>query len=156
LNDQRLRDLLDRAALRRLVDAYARGVDRREPHAVAALFVETGRLAIYEGDPSKVEPARVRNGPEEIASALAGLTRYAVTTHFLGQQSIDFDEDGDRAIGETYCIAHHITGTGEDRHDRVLSIRYLDRYVRVDGEWRIEERRLAIDWADEREMSADG
>lgn len=155
MNDQQLRDLLDRAALRRLVEAYASGVDRREAHAVAALFVETGRLAIYEGDPSQVEPVRVRNGPEEIASALAGLTRYAVTTHFLGQQSVDFDGDGAHATGETYCVAHHITETGEGRLDRVLSIRYLDRYVRVDAEWRIEERRLAIDWADEREMSGD-
>ncbi|MEX1146543.1 MAG: nuclear transport factor 2 family protein, partial [Acidimicrobiia bacterium] len=41
----------DRAALRQLVEAYAHGVDRREPEAVAALFCEDGVLAIYEGDP---------------------------------------------------------------------------------------------------------
>jgi uncharacterized protein (TIGR02246 family) len=152
LSDQQLRELTDRVALRDLVDAYARGVDRREPEAVAALFTEDGRLAIYEGDPNTVEPARVRNGRHEIATALAGLSRYAVTTHFLGQQRVDLCSDS--ATGETYCIAHHLTDADGRRHDHVLSIRYLDRYVRTADGWRIEERRLAIDWTDERDLSS--
>src|SRR5262249_5210410 len=111
-----------------------------------------GRLAIYEGDPSRVEPARVRTGRDEIATALEGLSRYAVTTHFLGQQTVELDADGEGAAGETYCIAHHITDTDGHRHDHVLSIRYLDRFVRVEAGWRIKERRLAIDWTDERDL----
>lgn len=141
-------ELADRVALRDLVEAYAHGVDRREPDAVAALFCEDGVLAIYEGDPDRVEPDRVRTSRREIADALTGLSRYAATTHFLGQQSVQLD--GDVASGETYCMAHHISDTDGERRDKILSIRYLDRYRRVDSRWHFEERRLVIDWADER------
>jgi ketosteroid isomerase-like protein len=138
----------DRVALRELVEAYAHHVDRLDPDAVAALFCHDGVLKIYEGDPATVEPARVRTGPPEISAALAGLSRYEVTTHFLGQQSVQLA--GDTATGETYCMAHHITRTGGERRDKVLSIRYLDRYRRVDTRWCFDERVLVVDWADDR------
>jgi hypothetical protein len=51
-------------------------------------------------------------------------------------------------------MAHHITDAYGERRDKVLSIRYLDRFRRVAGQWRIEERRLAIDWSDERLLPA--
>jgi ketosteroid isomerase-like protein len=141
-------ELADRVALRELVEAYAHNVDRLDPEAVAALFSPDGVLKIYEGDPATVEPDRVRTGQREIATALAGLSRYEVTTHFLGQQSVQID--GDMATGETYCMAHHITATDGERLDKVLSIRYLDRFRRIDARWRIEERVLVVDWRDER------
>jgi hypothetical protein len=141
-------DLVAHAALRRVVERYAHGVDRREPHAVAALFTKDGSLEIYQGDPGTIEPQRVRHGREEIATALEGLDRYEVTTHFLGQQSIDLD--GNRATGETYCVAHHLYDADGVRRDHVLSIRYLDEFRCEDGEWLIARRRLAIDWSDER------
>ena len=34
-----------------------------------------------------------------------------------------------------------------------MSIRYLDRYLRVDGIWKFEERRLAVDWTDDRPIT---
>ena len=141
-------ELADRVALRELVEAYAHNVDRLDPVAVAALFTDDGVLKIYEGDPASVEPARVRTGRREISEALAGLSRYEVTTHFLGQQSVQLA--GDTATGETYCMAHHITSADGARRDKVLSIRYLDRFRRVDSRWRIDERVLIVDWADDR------
>ena len=141
----------DRAALRRIVEQYARSVDRREPHVVAALFLPDGRLEIYEGDPDRVAPVRVRAGRDEIATALRGLERYDVTTHFLGQQMIEID--GDHASGETYCIAHHVSGTDDGgRHDHVLSIRYLDDFQREADGWFLGRRRLVVDWSDERTL----
>jgi ketosteroid isomerase-like protein len=142
----------DRLALGRLVKAYAHHVDRRQPEAVAALFCEDGVLAIYNGDPEVVEPDRVRNGRDEITSALAGMTRYEVTTHLLGQQMVEVD--GDDASGETYCMAHHVYEADGIRRDRVMAIRYLDTYARIDGEWKIAQRRLAIDWTDERVLDS--
>ena len=143
-------EVADRLALGRLVKAYAHGVDRRQPEAVAALFCEDGVLAIYNGDPDHVEADRVRRGRQEIAQALTSMSKYEVTTHFLGQQTVTIE--GDVATGETYCMAHHITDDGGRRTDKVMSIRYLDRYRRVGADWKIEERRLAIDWTDDREL----
>ena len=142
----------DHDSLRALVAAYAHSADRREPEAVAALFTDDGVLAIYEGDPDRVAPARERRGRVEIATAIAKLARYEVTTHFLGQQT--FVVSGDAAIGESYCIAHHLADVGGRRHDHVLSIRYLDRCCKIDGAWCFAERRLVIDWTDERTITA--
>ena len=76
---------------------------------------------------------------------------YAVTTHFLGQQYVDVD--GERATGETYCLAHHLSGDGDEQHNHVMSIRYLDDYQRVDGRWLIARRRLVIDWTEDRQQA---
>jgi ketosteroid isomerase-like protein len=141
-------ELADRVALGELVAAYAHHVDRLDPDAIAELFCVDGVLAIYDGDPSRVEPDRVRTGRQEIAEAMRNLSRYDVTTHFLGQQSLQLD--GDTATGETYCIAHHILSGGGERRARVLSMRYLDRFERNGERWLIAERRLVIDWSDER------
>ena len=134
-------DISDRMALRDLAGAYAHAVDRREFDAVALLFTESGRLTIGDRD---------RLGREEIAQAMTGLARYEVTTHFLGQQSVVLD--GDRATGETYCLAHHVSAGAGQRTNTVMSIRYLDTFVRSHGTWLIETRVLAVDWVEHRPM----
>ncbi|HZP31452.1 MAG TPA: nuclear transport factor 2 family protein [Acidimicrobiia bacterium] len=143
----------DRLALRQLVETYAHAADRRLSEVSGSLFTDDGLLAIYDGDPEGQEPNRTRRGPEQIARAMVSLDRYAVTTHFLGQQTVEFDAaDPHVASGETYCLAHHVTKTDEGRRMYVMSIRYLDRYRRVDGIWKFEERRLAVDWTDDRPL----
>jgi ketosteroid isomerase-like protein len=145
----------DLEALRALVAAYARAADRGQPAALAALFTDDGLLAIHDGDTGSPDgrarvATRERRGRAEIETAITGLARYDVTTHMLGQHTADID--GEHATAETYCMAHHLTTTPGGRHDHVLSIRYLDRFRKVDGTWYFEERRLVIDWTDEREM----
>jgi ketosteroid isomerase-like protein len=148
----------DHEALRRLVAAYARAVDRREFAALAALFTEDGLLAIHDPDPRSADgasdtPVRERRGRDEIEKVIiASLARYDVTSHVLGQHTADVD--GDRATGETYCMAHHLTTTDGGRHDHVLAIRYLDRFRKIDGVWLFEARRVVVDWTDERELPA--
>jgi hypothetical protein len=56
----------------------------------------------------------------------------------------------DEASGETYCLAHHVWNENRQRMLLVISIRYLDRFVRQDGTWRFAERRLITDWTDQR------
>jgi uncharacterized protein (TIGR02246 family) len=143
-----LQELLDRLALRQVVEAYARGADRRDGAGMAALFTDNGRLASYDGEPGAAPPLFDRRGREAIGKAMAGLNRYEVTTHLLGQQSVTID--GDRATGETYCLAHHISERDGRKENRVMSIRYQDVFVRLDGHWLMEERVLAVDWIETR------
>ena len=58
--DAHVPGLDDRAAIRRLIEIYAHGCDRREPALVAALFAPDGALRIFE-DPAGVP--RARAGP---------------------------------------------------------------------------------------------
>jgi hypothetical protein len=87
-------------------------------------------------------------GRAELAEALKVLETYDATTHFNGQSTITLD--GDRATGETYCLAHHLWVEDGQRTLMVMSIRYLDRFVRQDGEWLFAERQLIADWTDKR------
>ena len=61
---------------------------------------------------------------------------------------VDFLEDG--AVGETYCIAHHIYKVDEVERDTVMFIRYHDKFVRTAEGWRIARRKLGIDWQEDR------
>ncbi len=111
---------------------------------------------MHEGDPDTTEPARVRHGRTEIATALERLRGYAGTHHMLGQHSVWFDAtDRVRATGETYCLASHVRAGKEGAGGstmRMMAIRYFDDYVVDGGTWRIARRRLAIDWIDEHPM----
>ena len=143
-----LQELLDRLALRQVVEAYARGADRRDGAGMAALFTENGRLASYDGEPGTAPPIFDRRCRQAIGSAMAGLNRYEVTTHLLGQQSLTID--GDRATGETYCLAHHISVDGDSQTLFLASIRYYDTFEKDDGAWLFAERKLYVDWMDTR------
>lgn len=144
----------DRNELRRLVEDYAHFVDSRDFDAVSLLFLPDGILSGYDGDVQRYR----RNGRAEIVEAMRGLLRYELTSHMLGQQRIDFS-DGDTAVGETYCNAQHIYTDNRDtdstpsrRRNKVMSIRYHDRYVRRDGRWFFAERRLSFDFTETRDV----
>jgi hypothetical protein len=46
------------------------------------------------------------NGRKALTPVFDDLNRYQATTHFNGQSTIAMD--GDRATGESYCLAHHL------------------------------------------------
>ena len=125
---------VDSWEVRQLVERYASGADRGDGEGVASLFTEDGEFVLWL-DPDSPDPTSHRRGRAEIAQALRGLDRYRVTTHMLGQHVVHLD--GDRATGETYCMAHHLSDVEGGVRDRVMSIRYLDRFVRAGGRWRI-------------------
>jgi uncharacterized protein (TIGR02246 family) len=137
-----VQDLLDRDALRRLVERYATAVDHRDVDAAAACFVPDGRLTVGDGDPLE--------GRAAIVGALARLERYEVTAHLLGHSN--HSVEGDHATGESWCRAHHVYEEDGVRRDWVMAIRYLDRYLRRDDGWRIEDRRLVVDWLEDRPL----
>jgi hypothetical protein len=70
----------------------------------------------------------------------------------VGQSTI-FTLKGDRATGEAYCIAHHLTLDGEKRRMMVAYLRYLDTFAKIDGVWLFAERLLYVDFLDQRALS---
>ncbi len=110
---------------------------------------------MYEGDPATTAPSAEFNGWDILAEAFAGLGQYMATTHFNGQSRLTLD--GDRAAGETYCLAHHLTVHDEGRTLMVMALRYVDVFVRGgEGTWRFEDRALIIDWVDTRASQSSG
>jgi SnoaL-like domain len=75
--------------------------------------------------------------------------------HFVGQSAI-FTLIGNRATGETYTLAHHLTVDGGKRRLMLAALRYADQFVKMDGVWLFAERRLYVDWLEERSLSWTG
>jgi ketosteroid isomerase-like protein len=142
----------DRLAIRELVDAYAHCADRRDATGQMALFTEDTRFLVFY-DVTSAEPSQELQGREALAPVFDDLNQYVATMHFNGQSTVSLD--GDRATGESYCLAHHLK-VAEDgqRTLMVASIRYLDDFVKQDGRWLFAERRLMVNWIDTRPSAA--
>ena len=80
------------------------------------------------------------------------LNAYEVTMHLNGQSTVALD--GDRATGETYCLAHHVYSDEGERKLMIAALRYQDVFVKADGGWRFAERRLYVRWAETRTLEA--
>ena len=139
----------DRLAIRELVEAYAHCADRRDVKGQMALFTTDTHFVVYMNakDP---KPSQDLRGREALAPVFADLNKYDATTHFVGQSTIAMLEDN-RATGEAYCLAHHVTVDGAKRRLMVASLRYLDSFVKLDGTWLFAERLLYVDWLDDRQ-----
>ena len=141
----------DRLAIRELVEAYAHCADRRDAEGQMALFTANTHFVVYMNakDP---KPSQELFSREALAPVFADLNQYAATMHFVGQSTI-FTLNGDRATGEAYCIAHHLTVDGEKRRMMVTYLRYLDTFAKIDGVWLFAERLLYVDWLEQRDLA---
>jgi hypothetical protein len=141
----------DRLAIRELVEAYAHCADRRDAQGQMSLFTADTHFVVYMNakDPT---PSQELHSREALAPVFADLNRYNATTHFVGQSTI-FTLTNDRATGEAYCLAHHVTVDGEKRRLMLASLRYYDTFVKTDGAWLFAERLLYVDWLEERVLS---
>ena len=141
----------DRLAIRELIEAYAHCADRRDAQGQMSLFTEDTHFVVYMNakDP---KPSQELHSREALAPVFAELNIYEATTHFIGQSTIN-TLTNDRATGETYCLAHHVTVDSGKRHLMVASLRYLDSMVKIDGAWLFAERLLYVDWIETRALS---
>jgi hypothetical protein len=141
----------DRLAIRELIEAYAHCADRRDAKGQMALFTADTHFVVYMNakDP---KPSQELHSREALAPVFADLNQYDATMHFVGQSTI-LTLTSDRATGEAYCLAHHITVGGGKRRLMLAVLRYYDTFVKIDGAWLFAERLLYVDWVDERPLS---
>lgn len=138
--------LEDRAAISDIIAAYAHAIDRRRWAMMERLFHDDARFRFgaIEGDwRGFVEQARAIIDP-----CLA-------TQHQLGQTLFAF-ENADTCHTETYMTAMHTIPPGypveaayPDKgctYSAVVAGRYVDRFERRGGEWRIAQRTGLYDW----------
>ena len=141
----------DRLAIRDWSEAYPHCADRRDAKGQMALFTEDAHFVVYM-DAKDPNPTQELNGRESLAPVFADLNKYAATMHLLGQSTI-LSLSGDRATGEVYCMPHHLTVDGVKRTLMIAALRYADTYVKQDGTWLYAERRLYVDWIEQRALS---
>src|SRR6202167_3810666 len=130
----------DRLAIRELIEAYPHCADRRDAKGQMSLFTPDAHFVVFMNakDPT---PSQELHSRDELAPVFADLNKYDATTHFVGQSTI-FTLTADRATGEAYCLAHHVTVNDGKRRLMLASLRYLDTFVKTDGTWLFAERRI--------------
>ena len=140
----------DRLEIRELVDAYAHCADRRDAKGQMSLFTKDTHFVVFM-DARSEKPSMELNRREDLAPVFDELNNYEATTHFIGQSTVVLN--GDRATGETYCIAHHVSASEGKRTLFIASLRYYDVFARVEGKWLFAERKLMVDWKDTRPIN---
>jgi SnoaL-like protein len=139
----------DRLAIRELVDAYGFCADTRDADGQKALFTDDTRFVVYMAGEGS-DPTDELRGRESLTPVFENLKSYDATMHFNGQSTVALDRD--RATGETYCLAHHVSSGDGGRTLMIAAIRYQDAFVKTDGTWRFAERRLYVRWTETRTL----
>lgn len=131
--------LIDKDAIRDLVLAYSRGIDRQDFALVRSLYtpeaVEDDHAGLFTG------PAAAYVDWLETS-----LPRVAVTTHSVQNHLIALTDET-HAQGEVYVtIYHRLPADGGGWFDQIHGSRYLDHYEKQYGRWLFARRTVAIDW----------
>jgi len=134
VRDPQIQGLLDRSAIQDCLARYARGLDRHDEALVLSAYFEDAvdRHGQFTGS------------PRELAAWGAGQHEsvWDAHQHFLSNTTIELD--GDLAHVETYVMF-----VQRRRGGAVVDFgggRYVDRFERRAGEWRIAARVLVMDW----------
>jgi hypothetical protein len=132
-----LQRLLDERAIHRRLTDYCRGVDRCDAELIAS---------VYHPDARDDHGSFVGLGVDFAAYVVERLgAGYDATLHNIGNTTIDFVDD-DTAHVETYVHAVHRRQAGEGQEIVSFGGRYVDRFERRDGEWRIADRVVVHEW----------
>jgi hypothetical protein len=146
--EQQLQQTADRLAIRELIDQYAFCADTRDAEEQMALFTEETNFVVFM-DAKASEPTQVISKRADLFPVFDNLNTYRATMHFNGQNKVQLN--GDTATGVVYCIAHHQTITDGVQKLMIANIKYHDSFVKQNGKWLFAERKLMVDWIENRE-----
>jgi hypothetical protein len=146
--ENKIREIEDRNCIRELIDAYAYCADTRDAKAQMALFTEDTRFIVFM-DARSSEPTQVITKREDLFPVFDNLNTYRATMHFNGQSTV-LELNGDTATGIAYCIAHHQTIDDGIQKLMIANIKYHDSFAKQNGKWLFAERKLLVDWIENR------
>lgn len=135
--DPRLETLLAKNEIEDVVLRYCRGIDRRDFDLVRSC---------YHAD-AKDHHGSFSGGVEEYIAWVDRLTsRYRWSMHFVANVLVEMGE-ADLAACETYGVSLHRSDDPRPHMNLATGFRYLDRFERRQGEWRITERTAIGEWS---------
>ncbi|MFK7978013.1 MAG: nuclear transport factor 2 family protein [Halioglobus sp.] len=122
-------------AISRLMYRYAYCADHKDYAGFADVFSEDA-VFLYMGAPV--------TSLQNIQEMMLALEKYSRTLHQVS--NVLYDVVGDRASGETYCLASHIFTEDEQEKKIDMGIIYTDELRKTEVGWRIERREFDVLW----------
>lgn len=131
---QRIDELLDKQDILDCLTRFSRGMDRFDKDIYMSAFWPDGTVAAgpFVGTPEECWNWAI---PMHDAGQIA---------HHHALLNTTFDIQGDEAHTETYYL---FSARNRDDSNWIAGGRYVDRFERRDGEWRIAVRTNAIEWS---------
>ena len=137
-DEERLRELCDLREIEQVILRLARATDRRDSAAIRACY-----------HPDAVDDhGAFRGSAADFAEWVPKtLAIFSATQHFLSPPRIELA--GEVARSETTCTAHHLFPPEDPggARDSIMGLRYVDRFERRDGAWRIARRTCIWDYS---------
>ena len=136
MDSKQIQALWDHQQIQQVMARYCRAIDRLDKELLKTVYW-----------PDAVDNHGIFNGnawefAEYIIPMLQGMR---CTMHQTSNMVIELQ--GDLAAVETYVNAYHLAdGENGAQHDFVVGGRYVDRFERRNGEWRIARRTFVMDW----------
>lgn len=147
--EQRIQQLEDQAALKRLVDTFANLADDKDIATQMQLFTEDATVNTYFGDTLFAS----MSGREEISKVFSGfIANFSSLYHMNGQFTVDIN--GDHASSTHYCLVVLVSEDQGKEYKNFNGVIYKDNYVRRDGQWLITQREARFTWRDVSELIA--
>ena len=133
--DKDLQALLDKQAIMELSYVYSRACDRMD---------RTLLESVYWPDGTDDHGSFKGTAPEYVDWVMDFLSGWVSTHH--DNANILIELDGDSACGEVHWTGYYRYDIDGKAHDHLAVGRYIDRYERRSGEWRILHRTCVSDW----------
>ena len=130
----RLGELLDRQDIHDALIRFSRGMDRFDRDAFLSAFHADAEIAAgtFVG-----QPVALYDWARDMHDVGQTATHHALLNHSC-------DLDGDTAHTETYYL---FAARNRDDSNWIAGGRYIDRFERRDGAWRIAVRSTVIEWS---------
>ena len=145
--DTALQQLADRMSIRELMDRYGTVHDSGTPEQYADLFSPDGEIAVgggpllVKGREALMEQAR--RDHDRFGETDANGRWTSIMRHLISNAQITLTGD---TTAEGTCYVTTVVRKG-DVGPAILSIsRYVDRYAKTAGEWRIERREIFLEF----------
>jgi ketosteroid isomerase-like protein len=129
--------LLAREEIRTVIHTYCRAIDRMDGDLLRSCYHEDA-IQDHGG---------IFLGPREpwVEETMEALEVMNATLHYVTNTIIELE--GDTAYAETYVMAtHDMEDEQGDRGLMIMAGRYIDRFEKRAGKWKIARRALMVDW----------
>lgn len=133
----RLDILWSEREIRAVLQRYCRGLDRLDEELIKSAYHED----------AQDDRGVIRGNAHDFVKQIVPLLRdtYSGTLHTLHGSTVEVD--GDTAGVESYCTAHHYRENDGVKRVEQFAGRYVDRFERRDGVWRIARRVVLNDFS---------
>jgi ketosteroid isomerase-like protein len=150
MENKRITEIIAENEIRKIIDLYGNYADTKENEKQAALFTNDFTVEIYF-DPTTDTPSQKVQGKENLKKLFAdNLNPFIRTVHFNAQNIVTIKNENE-AEGIVYCRAYHLSKENDDTDKfMIAAIRYLDQYRKEEGKWYFSERKLMVQWIENR------